>query len=105
MLLQHFANGLIAPSGRLAAKEQAFRVVVLTLRYCRLQLGHAMLCDVLHCGLLVGFVGWPLIGQQQMLNFFVGPVVWQGFAEVLEVSVEVNVFLRDAAHMRKAMRI
>ena len=74
-MLQHFANGLIAPCGRLAAKEQAFRVVVLTLRHSGLQLGHAMLSDVLQGGLLVGFIGGPLLGQQQVLNFFVRCVI------------------------------
>ena len=105
MLLEHFANSLIAPSGRLAAKEQAFRVVVLTLSHRSLQLGHAVLCNVVHRGALIVFVGWPLIWQQKVLHLFVSCVLWQGFAEVLEVPIEVNVFLRDAAHMRKAMRI
>ena len=57
--LEYFANGLIAPCGRLVAKEQSFRIVV--------------------------------------LNFFVSCVLWQGFAEVLEVAEEVDVFLSDLA--------
>ena len=105
MLLEHFAKGLVAPCGRLAAKEQTFRMMVLTLRHSSLQLGHAILCNVVHRGALIVFVGWPLIWQQKVLHLFVSCVLWQGFAEVLEVSVEVNVFLRDAAHMGKAMRI
>ena len=105
MLLEYFANGLIAPRGGLAAIEQALWVVVLALRNSGLKFGHAVLGNVLRRGLLVGGVGWPLLGQQQILHFFVSGVVGQWLAEVVKVAIEVDIFLGDASHMRKTMGV
>ena len=49
--------------------------------------------------------GWPLGRQQQGLDLAVGFIDRQGAAEVVEVAVQVHVFVRGTADMRETIGI
>ena len=53
----------------------------------------------------VGGVGRPHIGQQQGSYLAVGSVVRQRPGEVVEVAVEIDVFVRGAPNVREAVRV
>ncbi len=98
---QHFAQGVVVPGRRGAAEEHAVGVFMLPLRDGRLVARHAVGVDVGRDGGLVLIRGRPLRGQQQVVDLAVSLVDGQGPAEVVEVAVQVHVFMRGAPRVRE----
>jgi hypothetical protein len=102
---QHLAQGAVAPGGFGAAKEQTLRVGMLAARDGGLPGRLAVRGQVLLHGRLVGRARRPGVGDDKVRNGGVVRVDGQGLAEVLEVAVEVHVFVRDPAQVREAIGV
>jgi hypothetical protein len=105
MAAQHFTQHTVAPGRAAATEEHAIRKVVLPLRHRGLEPRHAMLLHVGADGRLVRSIWRPLRRQQQGVQFRIGRIGWQGCREILEIAVQVDVFLRDTAQVRKTVRV
>jgi hypothetical protein len=66
---------------------------------------HAVLGYPAGYGCLVRGIGWPLVGEQQVVKRVVGRVDGQRLVKALEVAVQVHVFVGHAAAVRKAVRV
>ena len=82
-------------------RRTARRGRLLPARHGGLKVLHAASVDHLVESTLVGCIRRPHLGQQQMLHLGVGLVHRQRLREVLEVAVEIDVLLREAAPVRK----
>ena len=105
VLAQHAAQGLVTPGRAVAAVKHAVGKLVLTLSDGRLvsQLPLSF-NETGNCGLVSG-VWWPVLGHDERMQGAIGGVVGQRLSEVLKVTVQVYVFMRGAAKMRKAVRV
>ncbi|MCY1166617.1 hypothetical protein D9M73_65630 [compost metagenome] len=66
---------------------------------------HAFFADVTAGGRRIGLGRRPFVGQQQRLQLAVSLVDRQRLREVLEVAVQVHVFMRGAPDMRKTVGV
>lgn len=105
VLAQHRTEGLVAPGGLGAAEKQAVVVGVLPLADGSLVAQQAVLGNPAGQGRLIGGIGRPLLGQQQVVQRVVGRVDGQGLVKALEVAVQVHVFVGHTAAVRKAVRV
>ena len=105
MVAQDLPDVLVAPGGCGAAVKQAVGKLVLAAGDGALKGCNPMLVDVAGHSGLVGSVGRPVIGQHQGVQGAVGLVHRQRLGKVLKVTVQVDVFLRHAALVRKTMRV
>jgi hypothetical protein len=88
-----------------ATEEHAIRKIMLPLCHRRLEPRHAMGLHIGADGGLVGSVRRPLRRQQQGVQFPIRRVGRQRAREILEVAVQVDVFLRDATQVREPVRV
>ena len=105
VVLQHLPESAVAPGGGQAPKPDALWKLVLPAGDGPL---HAALAP--NIGQRVqgchGFgVGWPVLGQQQLVDMGVVGIDRQGLGKVDEVAVEVHIVFVDPPRMRKAMRV
>ncbi|MDT4847275.1 hypothetical protein FQZ97_813250 [compost metagenome] len=102
---QDLAQGLVAPGGRGAAKKQAVGKRMLPLRHRGLVSRLAVKGDpAVERGRVVR-TRRPFGRQQQIVQPGVGRVHRQRLAEILKVAVEIDVFVRHAAQVRKAVGV
>ena len=105
VLAQHGSQGEVAPRWLNAAVKQAVGKLVLTLADGRLISRFTVFCNEVYGGCLIRRIGRPLLRQDQWVQGTVGRVVWQWFGEILEVAVQVHVFVGSPADVRKAVRV